>query len=613
MAMVWLAALSSLLAGGLAAWYIRRRVKARKGSSARKSWRARFNSLQWRMTFSYIWLTIVSILVASLLLSSYSFVIIPLMLAMGLYFWLKNRRQGTTQSWRIHLAILRPRLSCSFIGLVAMTIILVLTTISSINLYLSPLFSAPPQTSSLRANDLFIVKQIAQQYAGSIGQQAGNFTSGELLPYPLGRPLLSDPNDYSDASAIDDLESKEVPYLPRLYPHQAVSFALLISPAQQILSSSYPALYAPGKEISTLLPTQSTWIARALRGDERQGSFTDTYGTMIYATASISGRNQQIVGTIYVQVPLSTLHASGTNRSMPASGSLLLLLLGAVALLIVLIPLGGIFGFFSTRGLVKRLKMLAQATTAVANGDYQQRLSVGRQDEIGQLELQFNRMTEQLGESVARQQTLAEENARLAERSRISRELHDAISQDLFSLSLLAGGLQSALPAASPLQRQAAILEQTTNSTIREMRALLLELRPTRLEQFSLVAALQELATAYRTRLDIQVKTDLTPLELEAGQEHAILRIAQEALANAARHASATEITLSLTRQNKQVLFRVHDNGRGFQADAESLRHGLGLRMMQERIQELHGTFALESAPDQGTTLAICLPLEENR
>lgn len=613
MAIVWLVWLVMLLLGGpvlVIYWLARRRADIVKGKATRKSWRARFNSLQWRMTFSYIWLTIVSILVAFLLINSFSFLLIPLALVAGVVFWLKNRRRGTLPDWRASLALLRPRLSCSFIGLAAIAITLVLIMIGSIGSLLS-LLTPPAEQVSSQANDLTIVKQVAEQYASSIERQTRNFPPGELLPYPLGEPLTSDPDTYDDASALSDLKDDVVPYLPRLYAHQAVSFALLISLDQQILSSSYPALYTPGKQINTLLPEQSAWIMRALQGQEQQGNFTDMQGKMVYAAVGIFGRNRQIIGAIYVQAPVSTLHATLPDNSLSLPGSLLALVLILVFLLIVLVPLGGIFGFFSTRGLVKRLKMLAEATTAVANGDYQPRLAIGSQDEIGQLELQFNRMTEQLGESVARQQSLAEENARLAERSRISRELHDAISQDLFSLSMLAGGLQSALPADSPLQRQAVMLEQTTNSTIREMRALLLELRPTRLEQLSLVAALQELATAYSTRLGIQVKAELTPLELEANKEHTILRIAQEALANAARHASATEISLLLTRQNGQALFCIRDNGKGFQASAESLRHGLGLRMMQERVQELHGTFSLESAPDQGTSLEIHLPLEE--
>ncbi|HLG76846.1 MAG TPA: histidine kinase, partial [Ktedonobacteraceae bacterium] len=235
-----------------------------------------------------------------------------------------------------------------------------------------------------------------------------------------------------------------------------------------------------------------------------------------------------------------------------------------------------------------------------------------RRDEVGQLEQQFNRMAEQLGEGIARQKELAEENARLAERSRISRELHDAISQDLFSLSMLAGGLQSALPSDSPLQHQASILEQTTTNTIREMRALLLELRPTSLEQLGLVEALEELAMAYRTRLGITVRTDLKCTRLSARIEHTLLRIAQEALSNAARHANATEIEIALWQVSEMITLRIGDNGRGFRSDSEGLKHGLGLRLMRERIQEMCGLLKMESAPGEGTKLEICLPLKED-
>jgi DNA-binding NarL/FixJ family response regulator len=126
---------------------------------------------------------------------------------------------------------------------------------------------------------------------------------------------------------------------------------------------------------------------------------------------------------------------------------------------------------------------------------------------------------------------LAEQNARLAERARISRELHDAISQDLFSLRMATGGLQTALaPCSQALELQPYIetLQEATTRMIREMRALLLELRPGQLEQLGLAAALEELAMAYRTRLSITVTTSFTPVQLDAKAEHALLRIAKE-------------------------------------------------------------------------------------
>ena len=280
--------------------------------------------------------------------------------------------------------------------------------------------------------------------------------------------------------------------------------------------------------------------------------------------------------------------------------------------LIILVTLGGVcFGWITTRGLVRRVRRLVVATTQFASGDYTQRIISTHQDEIGLLEQQFNHMAKQLVEHISQGQQLAEQNARLAERSRISRELHDAISQDLFSVSLLAGGLQSVVPTDSPFQHQISTLVLTTNKMIREMRALLLELRPTSLEHLSLEKALAELVAAYRTRLGMSIHLDLTNMPLEARIEHALLRIAQEALSNAARHAHATEITLALAPCGEGVELGIHDNGRGFNPEDPSLRHGLGLHLLRERVEELHGSIQLESRPGAGTTLKVQIPLEE--
>src|SRR5258708_19833710 len=106
---------------------------------------------------------------------------------------------------------------------------------------------------------------------------------------------------------------------------------------------------------------------------------------------------------------------------------------------------------------------------------------------------------------------------------------------------------------------------------IREMRALLLELRPTSLEHLSLDEALAELAAAYRTRLSISIHIDLTSMPLEARIEHALLRITQEALSNAARHAHATEITLTLAPCGQAVELCIHINDPGFTTENPAL------------------------------------------
>jgi two-component system, NarL family, sensor histidine kinase LiaS len=282
--------------------------------------------------------------------------------------------------------------------------------------------------------------------------------------------------------------------------------------------------------------------------------------------------------------------------------------------LVITAPIGGLFGLITTRGLVRRLHSLVLATTRFADGDYIQRVQVSRADEVGQLEQQFNRMAEQLVASIAQQQALAEQNARIQERARISRDLHDAISQNLFSLRTLIDGLQTAIEAGAEttaLQPHIALLEQTTNTMTREMRALLLEMRPPQLEGLSLTEALEALAEAYTSRLGIAVTTTIAPIVLNVATEQTLLRIAQEALSNAARHANATMIMLSLAPQEQMACLRITDNGRGMNLNESSKKHGLGLHLMQERVQELTGTFLLETAPGRGTHIEICVPQEE--
>src|SRR5258708_8632225 len=205
----------------------------------------------------------------------------------------------------------------------------------------------------------------------------------------------------------------------------------------------------------------------------------------------------------------STIHFPPLS-TYPVQGALVMLILT-----VLLAPvIGGLFGMLTTRGVIQRIHHLPWPTTQIANGSYGQRVSVSANDEIGQLEQQLNRIAEQLADHIAQPQKLAEQNARLAERTRITRELHDAISQDLFSLRMLTDGLQTLLPADSDLQSPIAAIEQTTTNMIREMRALLLELRPIQLDGLGLAAALEELAATYRARLEMIVMTSIVSVPL---------------------------------------------------------------------------------------------------
>lgn len=305
-------------------------------------------------------------------------------------------------------------------------------------------------------------------------------------------------------------------------------------------------------------------------------------------------------------VLLATMSKSSGNPFVVGS-----IIFGLILLAAPLI--GGVFGTVTTRSLVRRVNQLVMATTQIADGNSRPSVPVSGRDEIGQLEEQFNYMAEQLEESIRLRQEVIAQHARLEERTRISRELHDAISQDLFSLRMLIDGLQAALPAESPLQPYVVTLEQTVVNMTREMRALLLELRPIQLEQFGLATALEHLAETYRARLQVAITTTIVATPLSARVEHTLLRVAQEALSNAVRHGEATRITLSLTPHEKMIELIIADNGKGFSLDRREELPGFGLAMMQERIQELQGIFQLESKPDLGTRLYVCLSRENEQ
>jgi signal transduction histidine kinase len=288
-----------------------------------------------------------------------------------------------------------------------------------------------------------------------------------------------------------------------------------------------------------------------------------------------------------------------------------LLVTGGVVLALV-IPVGTVFGLLSTRRVIRRIKRLGDVTAAVAGGDFQPRVPVSGGDEIGRLEHAFNQMTGRLSAAVAAERLRAGSDARQAERARIARELHDSISQDLFSLSLLAAGLRKALRDDPSLRPEVAAMERTAARAMREMQALLLELRPVALEDAGLLPAVSELCQAYQARLAIKVTADLGEVSLGPAAEHAVLRVIQEALGNAARHGEPETITVRLAQHDGAVAVEVRDDGRGFDPGAVAERHGLGLALMRERVTELGGDLLLDAAPGAGTAISVRLPAAQD-
>jgi signal transduction histidine kinase len=393
------------------------------------------------------------------------------------------------------------------------------------------------------------------------------------------------------------------------------SFAAVVSPAGTVIATSYPACFkvgeagAPTKMIMSLSPQAGG------SGTVHLSSGTAVWGAAPIeaggappkgtATASGSGKTPgpQPLGAVYVEVPAAARGSGGISVSWP-------LILAGLLVLGLSVPVGIVFGLLSTRRLTRRLKRLTASTLEVAGGAFEQRIPVAGRDELAQLEENFNRMAERLHASLETERKLAAANARHKERSRIARELHDSISQDLFSLSVLAGGLRRALPPGSPVLAEVATMERTAGDTMREMQVLLLELRPMALDEVGLPAALAEICRAYRDRLGIDVQAEVESVALSPALEHAVLRVTQEAIANSVKHSAATIVHVRLRGDEDEIVLRVTDNGHGFDvaADIDGAGGGLGLRVMRDRVAEHGGLLAIESARGGGTAVIATFP-----
>ena len=206
----------------------------------------------------------------------------------------------------------------------------------------------------------------------------------------------------------------------------------------------------------------------------------------------------------------------------------------------------------------------------------------------------------------------AQELAALQERQHLARELHDSVSQVLYSMSLGAHTTLDALKSQDYEQAQTSTeyVIRLVEAGLSEMRALIFELRPESLETEGLVAALNRQVAVLRTRHKLAVAFDLEEEpDLPLETKEALYRIAQEALHNIVKHARASSVVLQLTPQEEEIVLEVRDNGRGFDTTRSFPGH-LGLRSMRERAIKVSGTCLIESTPEQETRILVSIPLK---
>ena len=226
-----------------------------------------------------------------------------------------------------------------------------------------------------------------------------------------------------------------------------------------------------------------------------------------------------------------------------------------------------------------------------------------------------------LAQGIANTVALAIENARLysrvretatlEERARLARELHDSVTQSLYSISLFAEAARRLADSGDlgTVREQLGELGEAARQALKEMRLLVYELRPAALEREGLVGALRERLDTVERRAGVEAELLIEgegaiPPNLEEG----LYRIAQEALNNALKHAHAGSVTVRLRLGRDRVELEVEDDGRGFAVGEAG--GGMGLANMRERARALGGELSLRSAPGRGTVVRVVVPLE---
>jgi signal transduction histidine kinase len=225
----------------------------------------------------------------------------------------------------------------------------------------------------------------------------------------------------------------------------------------------------------------------------------------------------------------------------------------------------------------------------------------------------YTALADQAAVAVVNERLLAEadEVSVLRERARLARELHDSVSQALFTMRLHARTAQLAmykqgLPRDGPLGHSVAELRELTQGALAEMRALIFELRPEGLAEEGIVAALgrQAAALSARSGLTIVVDGPRERLDVEPNVEEHLYRIVLEALNNTIKHAHATHATVDVAASGGRLAITISDDGTGFDVTQPYPGH-LGLATMRERAEALGAELSISAAGEAGTTVRV--------
>ncbi len=297
-----------------------------------------------------------------------------------------------------------------------------------------------------------------------------------------------------------------------------------------------------------------------------------------------------------------------SNRFAPLGGALrpLATILGVSVLLFTVAAgiIGAIFGFFTAKGLTRRLNGVTTAAAAWGAGDFSQVIRDTSGDEIGEMSRQLNRMAAQLEELIKTRQQLSI----VDERNRLARDLHDSVKQQVFAISMHLSAAQAIWEKDRPSARDRLdTAVELARQSRQELTTIIQMLRPVQLEGKGVREALREYVKQWQDQSRITAKYEVIgDGTVPFPAEEALYRIAQEALANVARHSRATCVWITLATLPDKLELEIRDNGDGF--DPKKQGEGVGLHSMQERIEAVGGHLRLDSS-DAGTSIVAQVPL----
>jgi two-component system, NarL family, sensor histidine kinase LiaS len=339
-------------------------------------------------------------------------------------------------------------------------------------------------------------------------------------------------------------------------------------------------------------------LNQALAGGEGSSPLSLSLLKPLVVAAPLTSANGETIGA-------ALLYQTTLNQDQLNSSTVLLIVVSLLLFLLLAAPIGSLFGALRARGLTKRLQRLTVAANAWSQGDFSARVQDASQDEFGELSRQLNTMAQELQTHVQTKEQLAT----LEERQRIARDLHDSVKQQVFATTLQIGAARLNLDKdKTVVQKHLTEAEKMATEARAELTRLINALKPAELESKTFVTALRELAESWTTQHGMKLEPHLTDLpQLSDEAQQVLYRVAQEALANIAKHSEARSVSVRLEQDLGIITLEISDDGKGFKSN--KVQKGVGLRSMQERLEAIGGRLDIQSIPNKGTLVSASVPL----